>query len=207
MPVFPEAGTGRIRFLLLWKVSSTVRGTNTKNQNPDRGSDGSSLPCASEIHWKARDAHREAKKNKHDSIVFRWLNDEKYRESQEVHGQKLIVRTWHTSRRSTSPTTQSGTSGTGTKTLSYRYPTMTKQAGPTQNHAFLQREQGRQNVHVPKNERACQRLFDDAFRADLGWHSHNCREITRGFDQVFSTSFFNVMSSEFTFGDNFDDFF
>ena len=33
-------------------------------------------------HWKAMDARRGARKNNHDSIVLRWQNDAKYRESQ-----------------------------------------------------------------------------------------------------------------------------
>ena len=41
-----------------------------------------------------------------------------------MDGLKIIADTWTTSRRSTSPTTQLGTSGTGTKTSSYWYPTM-----------------------------------------------------------------------------------
>ena len=37
-------------------------------------------------HWKAMHARRGARKNNHASIVLRWQNDEKYRESQKVHG-------------------------------------------------------------------------------------------------------------------------
>ena len=39
----------------------------------------------------------------------------------------------------------------------------------TQPLAALQREQGRQDAHIPKNERARQRPIDDALRADLEW--------------------------------------
>ena len=58
-----------------------------------------------------------------------------------------------------------------------------KQAGPmrartdfkstTQHLTVLRQEQGRQNVGIPKNERARQRPFDEALRANLGWHSPN----------------------------------
>ena len=41
-------------------------------------------------------------------------------------GQKIIVDTWTTSRRSTSPAAQPGTSGTVTKTPSYWYAMMTQ---------------------------------------------------------------------------------
>ena len=37
-------------------------------------------------HWKAKDAKTRARKNGHDSIVLKWQSDEKYRESQKVHG-------------------------------------------------------------------------------------------------------------------------
>ena len=60
-----------------------------------------------------------------------------------------------------------------------------KQAGPmraqedfkstTHNFTVLQREQGRQNAYIPKNERARQRPFNEALRADLEWHSQNWR--------------------------------
>ena len=35
------------------------------------------------------------------------------------------------------------------------------------------RQEGRQNVYIPKNERARQRPFDEALRADREWHRHN----------------------------------
>ena len=37
-------------------------------------------------HWKAMDARRGARKNDHKSIVLRWQNDDKYRESKKRHG-------------------------------------------------------------------------------------------------------------------------
>ena len=43
----------------------------------------------------------------------------------------------------------------------------------TQLLAGLRRKRGRQNVYIPKNERARQRPFDEAWRADLEWHSPN----------------------------------
>ena len=61
-------------------------------------------------HWKAMNALSGVRKNKHASIV--------------LSGQKIIADTWTTSRRSTSPTAQPGTSGTGTKTPSCWYAVM-----------------------------------------------------------------------------------
>ena len=95
-----------------------------------------------------------------------------------MDGQKIIVCTWTSSRRSTSPTAHLGTSGTGTITPSYWYPTMTSKldrcegekisvGSTTHNLTVLQREQGRRNAHTPKNERARQTLFNEALRAEI----------------------------------------
>ena len=45
----------------------------------------------------------------------------------------------------------------------------------TQNLAALQREYGRQNAQIPRNERARPRPCDEALRVDLEWHSQNCK--------------------------------
>ena len=39
----------------------------------------------------------------------------------------------------------------------------------------LQREQGRVNAHIPKEERERQRPFNETLRADLEWHRHTWR--------------------------------
>ena len=43
----------------------------------------------------------------------------------------------------------------------------------TETPTDIRREQGRHNSYIPKNERARQRPFDEALRADLEWHSPN----------------------------------
>ena len=76
-----------------------------------------------------------------------------------MDGQKIIVGSWSASRRSAPPTAHP----------SYWYPMM------LQTLTILQREQGRQNVKIPKNGRALQRPFNEALRADQEWHSQNSR--------------------------------
>ena len=73
-----------------------------------------------------------------------------------------------------SPTPHPGTRGTSTKT-----PSRCRQAGPmrarkdfkstSQTLTSLRQEQGRQNLSSPENERARERPFDEALRADLEW--------------------------------------
>ena len=134
--------------------------------------------------WKARDAHRGASKNSHDSIMLRCQIDEKCRESQKVRGwtedyyQYLdhlttidisYSATWHQRNRYENTIVLVGNDDD-------------RQAGPmraredfrstTHNLTVLQREQGRQNSHIPKNERARQRPFNEALRADLEWHTN-----------------------------------
>ena len=113
-----------------------------------------------------------------DSTVLRWQNDKKYRESQKVHGwtedccRYLNYLT----------TIDMSYSAAGQQRNRYENTILLvsnddKQAGlmraredfksTTHNLAVLQREQGRQNAYTPKNERARQRPFDEASRADL----------------------------------------
>ena len=133
-------------------------------------------------HWKARDAHRGSKK----TTMIPSCSDGRVTKSIEslrmfMDEQKIIVGTWTTSRRST---VHLGTSGTGTRTPSYWYPIMTSKldrcereeiSSPhAQSHSSSTRTRTTKRLH-PKNERAHQRLCNEALRADLEWHSQNWR--------------------------------
>ena len=135
-------------------------------------------------HLNAKDAKRGARRNGHDSIVLRWQNDEKYRESQKVHGWTeefcrdldylttidISYSAWHQRNHYEN-------------TIFLVSHDDDRQAGPmrarkdfqstTQNLTDLRQEQGRKNSCIPKNERARQTPFDEALRADLEWHSQN----------------------------------
>ena len=97
MPVLLEACTGRIDFLLLWRVSSTVYETNKKVKtrfedmyharvNCSRGKRHGDEQCQKTRPLESKRRPQRASKNNHDSIVLRCQNDEKYQESQKVHG-------------------------------------------------------------------------------------------------------------------------
>ena len=121
-----------------------------------------------------------SKKNNHKSIVLRWQIDESIENLRKfMDGQKIIADSWTTSRRSTSATAQPGTSGTGTKTSSSWYPVLMigkldrcereKTLCPPRKLSQIFDEN--KDDRIPKNDRARQRRFDEALRADLEWHS------------------------------------
>ena len=63
-------------------------------------------------HWKAVDAKRGAKKQNKATITIRWQQDESTEIlSSPIDGQKNVADTWTTSRRSTSLTSQTGSTG------------------------------------------------------------------------------------------------
>ena len=126
------------------------------------------------------DAWKGAWKKGHDSIVIRWQEDEKYRNSQQAHGwtEEFCRYLDHLT----------------TIDISYTAPwhqrhgyesTITlvcnddddRQAGPMRARkdfrptmeifTSLRQELGRQNSFIPKNERVRQRPFDEALRAEL----------------------------------------
>ena len=130
-------------------------------------------------HWKARDAHERER-----TITIPSCSEGRVTKRIEslrkfMDGQKIIVGTWTTSRRSTSPTAHPGTSGTGAKTPSCWYPMMISKLDRCERNKISSPprtiSQGRQNAYIPKNERALQRPFNEALRADLEWHSQNWR--------------------------------
>ena len=146
---------------------------------------------------KAKDARRGARNDNHDFIVLRRQNDEKYRVSQKVHGWTedhcpCLDHLTSIDISHTAPWHQ--TEASVRKTPSRWYAMMMiaklncereKIKSTTHNLTVLQREQGRQNACIPKNERTRQRPFNEALRADLEWHSPNGRS---HLSQTFSSS-------------------
>ena len=148
--------------------------------NYSRGNRHGEAQCGKRDHWKAMDAQRGARR----TITNPSCSDGRMTKSIEnlrkfMDGQKIIADTWTTSRRSTSATAQPGTSGTCTKTPSSWYPVMMigkldrceREKTLCRPRKLSQIFDENEDDRIPKNERARQRPFDEALRADLEWHS------------------------------------
>ena len=96
-------------------------------------------------------------------------------------GQENVAGTWTSSQRSTSHTAQPGNSEGDMKTaLLVLGVNDGPHPGPmrerddflktTRRPVALQREQGRANVYIPKEERERQKPFNETLRVDLEWH-------------------------------------
>ena len=116
----------------------------------------------------------EARSKGHDSIVIRWQEDEKYRNSSERSWMDRrilpILGSPHDDRHLQNRTL--GTRGTGTKTPSRWYAMIVIAKLRKISHVFDKNKDG-QNSCIPKNERVRQRPFDEALRADLEWERQN----------------------------------
>ena len=134
------------------------------------------------MQWMPEEEHGNTTKG---TIVIRWQEDEKYRNSQQAHGwteeycRYLDYLTtidisfsapWHQRHWYES-------------TITLVCNDEDRQAGPTKARkdfkptinilARHRQEQGRQNSFIPKNERMRQRLFDEALRAESEWMSQH----------------------------------
>ena len=126
-------------------------------------------------------AKKGARKHNHDSMERRWINDATYRARPKSDGQKNFVDILTTSQGSTSPSWQPGNSDPDPKKSLVLGVNDGPHPGPmrgrddfpqpARRREALQREQGRVNVDIPKNERERQRPSNEILRSDLMWHS------------------------------------
>ena len=137
-------------------------------------------------HWKAKDDKKRARKHNEDSIELRWISDDIYRASQTKIGwtreycryldflTTIVISycaTWKQRSRYENNLVLGVNDSPHPGPMRERgdFPKITRRL------ATLQREQGRVNVYIPKEERERQRPFNETLRADLEWHSDNWR--------------------------------
>ena len=134
-------------------------------------------------HWKARDATKGARKKGKNSIVEGCQEDDTCRASQTVPGSCTeeqcrdldylapiditYVATWKERSRYKNSLAQklNDTPHPGRMTKAYDFPQAARA------HGALQRQQGRVNPYIPKNERERQRAFDEKLRSHFEWQS------------------------------------
>ena len=152
--------------------------------NDSRGKRHSEAPWQRD-HGQAMDARRGARRKGHDSIVIRWQEDEKYRHFQKVHGWTKEFGRYldHLTTIDISDTAPWRQRHRNESTITLVCNDDDRQAEPmrarrdfkstTRTLTNLRQEQGRQYSFIPKNERARQRPFDEALRAELEWQLQN----------------------------------
>ena len=137
-------------------------------------------------HWKAKDANIGARKHNQDSIELRWINDDIYRASQTKMGWTReccryldFLTTVDISYCATSKQRKRYENSLVLGVNDGPHPGPMRERDDflktTRRPVALQREQGRANVYIPKEERERQKPFNETLRVDLEWHSHNWR--------------------------------